>query len=56
MILNCSCFDGFYYCFNELWHCHIHRECVHFRSSTYGYVLLVQEKDHVRDGLIISLY
>ena len=56
MILNYSCFDGFYYCFDELWHCHVHRECVHFRSSMHGYVLLVQEKDHVRDGIIILLY
>ena len=54
MILNYSCFDGFYYCFDELWHCRVHRECVHFHSSTHGYVLLVQEKDRVRDGIIIN--
>ena len=34
---------------------HIHRECVNFCRSTHGYVLLVQEKDHVRDGIIIII-
>ena len=53
--LKLFCFDGFY-CFDELWHCRVHHECVHFHSSTHGYVLLVHEKDHVRDGIIILLY
>ena len=53
MALNYSCFDGFYII--ELWHCHVHRECVHFHSLTHGYILLVQEKDHVRDGIIIII-